>query len=140
MARSHLTALQVRIPTKAANRDAIVAKLTDIDTALDAVMGDGVATPVETVSGAGAISIVKPFTLLSVTGTVAYTLANGTKKGQRKTIRCTVAASSPLGTVTPVSLSGGTSLLFNAVEDFIELVWNGTAWCIVKNNSVTVNP
>jgi hypothetical protein len=137
MARSNLTQLQVRIPMKSQYRDLIFNKLKDHDSALDAVMGDGIASPEETVT-VGVIAPTKPLTLLSVDGTKAYSLADGTYKGQRKIIRCTVASNTPAGTITPAHLADGTTLFFNAVEDMVELVWNGTAWRVVMNQSVTI--
>lgn len=104
----------------------------DMQDALRGLSSGG--TEVETVSAAGAISVSIPTTHLSVTGTVAYTLADGTFAGQRKTILCTVAATSPLGTVTiasPETLAGyvvSATHVFDTVSQGLELIWSGTKW------------
>lgn len=90
----------------------------------------------EVVSAAGAVSIALPVTNLSVTGTVAYTLADGPAgvSGMTKRIVCTVAATTPLGTLTIASpetttgLACAATFLFTAVGQAIELLWTGTKW------------
>ena len=94
---------------------------------------------IETVSSAGAISPHTFVTLLSVTGTAAYTLADGVFHGQRKRIYCTVAASTPAGTVTPASLDDGTSYLFNAVGEWVELIWNVDGWQTIGIQGATLS-
>lgn len=81
----------------------------------------------ETVIAAGAISPHTRSTRLEVTGTVAYTLADGIYEGQRKSIVCKVAATVPVGTVTPTTVSApDTTYVFKAVNDFVELEWHFT--------------
>lgn len=93
---------------------------------------------IETVT-TGALSLYTRTSLLSVTGTVAYTLAAGLFEGQRKTVYCSVAASTPAGTITPSLLAGGTTLAFGAVSDMAELEWHdATGWNVVTNISVTL--
>jgi hypothetical protein len=87
----------------------------------------------------GAISVAKKTSNISIDGTKAYTLANGTTVGQLKVLVCTVAANTPAGTVTPATMLGGTALAFNAVGDTATLEWNGGAWCVLATNSVTVS-
>src|SRR5262245_58257876 len=94
---------------------------------------------VETVSAAGALSVSLETTLLSITGTKAYTLANGTYEGQVKIVISIAAASTPAGTLTPTNLGGGTSLAFNAVGDSCMLVWHGTDWWVASLNSVSLS-
>lgn len=95
-------------------------------------------TGIETVTS-GAISLYTRTSLISVTGTQAYSLAAGLFEGQRKTLYCPVAASTPAGTVTPSLLAGGTTLAFNAVDDSCELEWHdATGWNVVTKNSVTL--
>jgi hypothetical protein len=84
----------------------------------------------------GAVGLTRS-TRLSVTGTVAFTLANGTELGQRKSLRCTIAAGTPVGTLTPASASGFATILFDAVGETAELEWNGTAWEIVNTVGAT---
>ncbi len=71
----------------------------DTITELTAALTTGSATA-DAVSGAGACSLVREVTELTVSGTKAYTLAAPTACGQRKRIRCVSAASSPIGTLT----------------------------------------
>jgi len=91
----------------------------------------------ETVTS-GALSVTKRTSLLSIDGTKAYSLADGTVVGQRKSLRCSVAANTPAGTVTPAHMVGGSTLAFNAVDDSVELEWQATGWTVVAINSVTV--
>lgn len=55
---------------------------------------------VEAISAAGALSLASYNTDLTVSGTVAYTLAAPTVIGQRKRITCVSATSTPLGNLT----------------------------------------
>ncbi len=82
---------------------------------------------VETVVS-GAISLAKRISKLSVTGTVAYTLANGIWIGQEKLLVCSVAASTPVGTVTLTVLGGTTITAFGVVGESSQLVWDGAQW------------
>jgi hypothetical protein len=135
-ARTNATKKQLR-PTSS-NRDAIKTKLAEHDAALDALTG---ATQNEHVSASGAIDPAVALTTLAIDGTKAYTLAAGTKAGQRKRIRCTAATNTPAGTVTATLLNGNTaatSFLMNAAEDTVDLVWNGSAWCIGLAISVSI--
>lgn len=94
---------------------------------------------VETVSAAGAISVTKRLTKLSVTGTVAYTLAAGRWVGQEKVIICSVAASSPVGSVGGTFL-GGTSIgAFGVVGECVRLLWDGAQWLPMSLSGVTVS-
>lgn len=97
----------------------------------------------ETVSANGAISVVKQTTLLSVSGTKAYTLASGLYPGQRKWIQCSVAASIPSGVVTGVFLdtdgtTSRTTATFDGVADQLILEWTGAAWQVLTKTSVTM--
>jgi hypothetical protein len=87
----------------------------------------------ETVTS-GAVSLTTDNTYLSVTGTQAYTLANGAFPGQRKRIECSVAASTPAGTLTiatPETTAGqicSATFFFDTVGQAIELLWTGAKW------------
>ncbi len=80
----------------------------------------------------GTISLTTRTTNISVTGSVAFTLPNGTIAGQRKTLVCTVAASIPVGTLTvttPESATGivcPSTFIFDTVGQAIDFVWSGT--------------
>lgn len=82
----------------------------------------------EDVDAAGAVSNLTRLTRLSVDGTAAFTLANGLYIGQHKHIVCVAATNTPVGTLTPTSLQGFTSIVFDAAGESVVLVWNGTAW------------
>lgn len=82
---------------------------------------------VDALSADGACSLVREVTELSVTGTDAYTLAAPTRPNQRKIVRCVLAASTPLATLTITSPDDTTGyvcaakFLFNTVGQEIEL-------------------
>lgn len=86
----------------------------------------------EDVSSSGALSVAIRTTVLAVSGTKAYTLADGLYAGQRKTIYCKSAASTPVGVVTPAHMGDSLSTItFAHVSDAVELEWSGTAWRVV---------
>lgn len=106
------------------------------------------ATDTETVTS-GAVSTTLPFTDLSVTGTQAYTLADGPAgvAGMVKTIRCTVAATTPVGTLTiasPETTAGmvtSATFVFNTVGQELVLRWSGTKWrCVQTKRAGVVIP
>jgi hypothetical protein len=76
----------------------------------------------------GALSIYTLVSFISVTGTQAYTLADGLYTGQMKFCRCTVAASTPDGTLTPATPVGFSTADFDAVEEAYIFIWNGAGW------------
>jgi hypothetical protein len=87
---------------------------------------------VEAISAAGALSVNTRISTLAVTGTTAYTLANGLFIGQRKEFVVISGASSPVGTVTPATPSGfATITTLTAKGAGANLVWAGAgAWYI----------
>lgn len=89
------------------------------------------AAPLESGLLSGAVSVVKRSSTLAVSGTVAYTLANGTRVGQRKTITADTAASTPHGVLTPATGSGWTSADFTTARGSLELEWISAGWRIV---------
>jgi hypothetical protein len=94
---------------------------------------------IETVTS-GALSLYTRTSLVSVTGTQAYTLAAGLFEGQRKTVRVTVAASTPDGTLTPTAFASGTSLDLDAVNECVELEYHDTGgWNVVFITGATIN-
>jgi hypothetical protein len=97
---------------------------------------------IETVTTATALSLYTRTSLLSPTGTMAMTLASGRYTGQRKTIRMIGGASTPIANVAAAYTTDGTattSAAFNAAADQLELEWNGTAWQVLANTSVTLS-
>jgi hypothetical protein len=90
----------------------------------------------------GAVQVIDPAFVLSnilVDGTTTFGLKDGTQIGQRIVIKCTRAAYTPAGTVLPISFADGTTLAFNAVQDQVELLWDGTNWNVLSATSVTVS-
>lgn len=95
---------------------------------------------VETVT-AGALSLSTRTSLVSVTSTKAYTLADGTYEGQRKSIYVTVAASTPDGTLTPATFADGTSIDLDAVSESVELEWHASGgWQVLSLVGATITP
>lgn len=92
----------------------------------------------DTIAAAGAISLTTFHTKLTVSGTMAFTLANGTVAGQRKRISCESAASTPAATLTiatPDATVGyvcPSTFFFDTAGQAVELLWNGSAWRCVK--------
>ena len=95
---------------------------------------------VEAVAAAGPLSVNTEITTLAVTGTTAYTLANGLFIGQRKTVVVISGASTPAGTITPATPSGfATVSALGTVGDSVEFIWAGTgAWYIANSQGVTI--
>lgn len=136
-ARTKLTAREIRAQNQATIAT-MKAKIDEHDVALDAVCDN---TGAEDISAAGAVDPAVYLTTLTIANTVAYTLAAGTKIGQRKCIRVKAVSGSPAGTVSGTFVNGATaatSLAFNAAEDTVQLVWNGSAWAIALAISVSI--
>lgn len=81
-------------------------------------------------SGAGALGVVTYYTAWTTTGAQAGTLANGAFPGQLKKIKLIVDGGD--GTLTPVSLTGGTTITFADAGDYCVLRWNGEAWTAIE--------
>lgn len=63
---------------------------------------------VESISATGACSVAVRTTLLTVDGTVAYTLAGPTFKGQYKTIQIISGANTPIANITVTGMRNST--------------------------------
>lgn len=106
-------------------------------TALVSITGQGstvvplipIAAP-QALTGAGAINITTYRTNWTTTAADAGTLANGAQIGQLKRIQMIVDGGD--GTLTPTSLSGGTTITFADAGDYAVLCWNGTAWVAIE--------
>jgi len=84
----------------------------------------------------GALSLGTTISFLSVDGTKAYTLADGTAEGEVKIVICTVAANTPAGTLTPNATAGAyATIAFNTVGQSATLVWTGSGWAIAGRQS-----
>lgn len=84
----------------------------------------------ETLTAAGAISILTGITYLDSTAApMAMTLADGTE-GQRKTIMMLVDGGD--ATVTPANYANGTAIVFNDAFDACKLLFSGSNWHLVS--------
>lgn len=101
---------------------------------VSAVGATAQAADYEAISSSGALNPDIPTTLLTVSGTKAYTLAAGTTVGQKKYIECVSAASTPLGTVTLADADGSEPLthVFTAVGQRLELEWRTGGWKVTR--------
>lgn len=100
------------------------------------------ASGVETVTTATALSAYTRLSMLSPTGTMAMTLPSGRYKGQLKTVRMIGGSAIPVANVAGAYNTDGTattSAAFNAAADQLDLCWNGTAWQVLNNVSVTLS-
>lgn len=115
----------------------IVPGERSLQDSLMGVLGAGGET--EAVSASGAVSTSVPVTHLTVSGTKAYTLADGSFAGQEKRIVCVSATSSPLGTLTiatPETASGmvvSATHIFTAAGQELHLMWSGSKWRVVRS-------
>ena len=91
---------------------------------------------VENVTGGGALSLTTAVSLITTTGTEAYTLADGIE-GQIKIISMKVNGGN--ATVTPDDYVNGTSILFNNVNDTITLLYQSTGWVQLARQNATVS-
>lgn len=105
----------------------------------------------ETVTATGALEPAWHTSYLNITGTVAYTLAAGTRVGQRKRIECLAGATTPVGTVTVADMLGSepTAWVFTTVGQAVDLEWHVGGWHVigldqigleVVANAATANP
>ena len=90
---------------------------------------------IQSLSGAGAVSIATAHTELTTTGANALTLAAGTP-GQIKTITMIVDGGD--GTLTPSALGVGTTITFNDVGDSVILRYGTAKWWVLVNNGCTI--
>ena len=81
----------------------------------------------------GEIDLTTPVSFLSVTGSVAFSLAAGST-GQIKILVCTVAASSPIGTLTPIASAndGYNIITFDRVGQSATLIYTNSAWVVLS--------
>lgn len=77
----------------------------------------------EAIAAPGALSAHIRLSTLAVDGTDAFTLPDGKRDGELKSIVCIEAENVPAGTVTPASLEGFSTILFDAVGESVTLRW-----------------
>lgn len=111
-----------------------------LDDLVTAVARLNLSNGYQTLAAAGAVSLDTVLTEIDITGATAYTLADGTFLGQRKSIIMTVnAGGTDAGTLTPATFASGSSITLNAVGEQIELEWQADGWHTVHVAGATVN-
>ena len=96
------------------------------------------SNPPEIVSGPGTLSVDAYVSNIETTGVAdAFVMGDGYIKGQVKRVVHYIDGGSAV--LTPSNLSGGTTLTFTTVGEFVEMYWNGTDW-FVYNIGNTATP
>ena len=88
----------------------------------------------------GEIDVTTPVSFISVTGTTTFSLPAGTI-GQIKMLVCTVAASTPVGVLTPIvnANDGYNTITFGAKGQSVTLIYENSGW-IILSQSLRLNP
>ena len=97
----------------------------------------GLAQTAQALSTPGAIDVTSAITNLTSDGTDAVTLADGTQ-GQIKIVCMTAGTNTPVATITPTNLDGGTTVTLNAVGASAVLLFNDSAWVVIAGNSAVI--
>ena len=81
----------------------------------------------------GKVDVITPVSFLSVTGSTTFSLPAGTI-GQIKILVCTVASTTPVGTLTPVASSndGYDTIIFNEVGQSATLIYENSGWIVIS--------
>ena len=81
----------------------------------------------------GEIDLTTPVSFISVTGTTTFSLPAGTT-GQIKILVCTVATSTPVGTLTPIASAndGYDTIIFNEVGQSATLIYENSGWIVIS--------
>lgn len=91
----------------------------------------------QALSGAGACNVTTIATLFTSTGAAqALTLADGTRAGQLKFVSHVVDGGS--GVLTPTTKTGFTTVTFTNVNDWVCLIWSGSAWFVLAYSGATI--
>lgn len=90
---------------------------------------------VQTLTGAGAVTLTEPVTQVVTTGADALTLADG-ELNQVKYIGMLTDGGD--GTLTPTNLKNYTTITFNDPGDYVVLQFNGLKWEILMYEGVTL--
>lgn len=94
-----------------------------------------ISGPLQIMAAAGAVSVAVRTTTITLVGAGAFTLADGTRIGQRKTINSRAAST---GVVTPAHGNGFATVTFSATAQFVELEWDGGKWNIAASVGVAI--
>ena len=86
----------------------------------------------------GEIDVTTPVSFLSVTGSTTFSLPAGSI-GQIKMLVCTVAASTPVGVLTPVANAndGYNTITFNEKGESVTLIYENSGWIILSRSAPT---
>ena len=81
----------------------------------------------------GEIDVTTPVSFLSVTGSTTFSLPAGST-GQIKILVCTVAASTPIGVLTPIASAndGYDTITFDQVGQAVTLIYTNSAWVVLS--------
>lgn len=85
----------------------------------------------QTLTDAGAVSVITKTTWVVTTGAVAITLADGTE-GQEKFIVVKTYVGD--ATLTPTNFTDGTTLTFTAVNQVAHLIFTDSGWKVIYTN------
>ena len=90
-------------------------------------------------TAAPALSVEKSLSIIdSTSNAVNATLADGTIVGQVKRICMSNASNASDVTIASPSNADRKVADFNAVTDYLELIWNGTGWMVTANIGVAL--
>lgn len=84
----------------------------------------------------GAVSLTTPLTRIITTGAATGTMASALISGQKKRIYMGIDAGDFVLTVT--NLEGGTTITFDAQDDFIDLQFIQFKWKVIINNGCVI--
>jgi hypothetical protein len=103
-------------------------------------LSDDIEYVAETILSSGSVSVVNGVAtqIDSSGGSIAATLADGSVIGQKKFIVMTDASNSSTVSIAHHATSDPEVATFDAVDEFLELVWTGTEWETVKATATFV--
>ena len=103
------------------------------------VIGGGLIYGSETISSSGALSPSIPVSFLDISGTKAYTLADGTYAGTVKHIFVKNAVNIPDGVLMPVNTTGEwITADFDTTGQSLTLLWDGNSWGVLGRGSGSI--
>jgi hypothetical protein len=84
----------------------------------------------------GEIDVTTPVSFLSVTGSTTFSLPAGSI-GQIKMLVCTVAASTPVGVLTPIANAndGYNTITFNEKGESVTLIYENSGWIVLSRTT-----
>jgi hypothetical protein len=122
----------VAVDVKTAFQDTAIAIINEHAAALDLAVVPVGGAMVETLTS-GAATTTVALSLLSITNTVAFSLADGTVVGQKKSFEVSAISGTPLGTLT-INDAFGSELAvytFTALGQRLDLEWRTTGWKVI---------